>query len=414
MDRKIEHKKNPLKRILLYTLPAILLCLLLWSALAAGNKVTIDRDRVSIKTVEYDSFEDMALFNGKVQPLNTLQINTIESGTVKKIHGQNGALIKEGELLLELYNPNTELSYLTQETAIIEQINNLRNTRISIKNQQMTLDKDLIQMSYNFNNAERQYRMDTTLYRKGVISKNDYLKSKETFEFQGKQQENTKKYMQNEQKDRETQLRLINASIEKMEESLEQLRENKENFIVKAPATGLLSSFNPLLGKSYNKGELIGKLDMQDGYKLLVRADEYYYSQLKEGKMALLEFNDQQYQLKVEKVVAEVINGKFDIELVFEDKTPETIQQGMTLPIKIYLSNKKEKALLLPKGSFYQSSGGQYVFVLTDDNTAKKRKISIGKANANFYQVLEGLVEGDRVITSSYDDFKDKDVLALN
>lgn len=414
MDRIIKKKRNPIKKVLLIALPSLLITLVIWSAIAAGKKVTIEKERVTIKEVQLEFFEDMALFNGQVQPLNTQQINTIESGSVRKIHAQNGEQVHEGDLLLELYNPNAELAYLTQETAIIEQINNLRNTRISIKNQQMTLDRDLIEMSYNYNNAERQYNLDTSLYRKGVISKNDYLKSKETFDFQTKQQKNTRIYAEKEQIDRATQLRMINASIDKMEQSLEQLRENKENFIVRAPSTGLLSSFNPLIGKTYDKGQLIGKLDMQDGYKLLVRADEFYFNQLKKGRKATLEYEGEVHQLIVNNVVAEIVNGKFDVELVFKAGIPEKIRQGMTLPIKIFLSNKKEKSLLVPKGSFYQSSGGQYIFVLTDDHTAKKRKITIGKVNAHYYQVLEGLSEGDRVITSSYDDFKQKNILELN
>ncbi|MEX0275774.1 MAG: efflux RND transporter periplasmic adaptor subunit [Flavobacteriaceae bacterium] len=322
-------------------------------------------------------------------------------------------MVQKGDLLLELYNPNTELGYLTQETAIIEQINNLRNTRISIKNQQMTLDRDLIKMTYDYNNAARQYRMDTTLYGKGVISKNDYLKSQETYDFQTKQQLNTKKYVEKEQYDRKIQLNLINTSIVKMEESLEQLRANKENFIVRAPESGLLSSYNPILGKSYEKGELIGKLDMLDGYKVLVRADEYYFNLLEKDQEGLVELEEGTYTLTVKNIVAEVVGGKFDVELVFNEGAPKTIKQGMTLPIKVYLSNKKAKALLLPKGAFYQSSGGQFVFVLKDGNTAEKRKVSIGRANAYYYEILSGISEGDRIITSSYEGFKEKDIINL-
>ena len=353
----------------------------------------------------------MALFNSRVAPLNTIQINTIESGTVKKIYTENGKMIEEGAILLELYNPNTELNYLTQETAIIEQINNLRNTRIAIKNQQMNLDRDLIKISYDYNNAARQYRVDTTLFRKGVIAKNDYLKSEETYKFQTKQQENTKKYVKKEQADRANQLHLINASILRMNQSLEQLRTNKENFIIKAPEAGLLSSYNPILGESFAKGQLIGKIDMLDGYKMVAQADEYYFNSLSEGQEGILEHQGKSHTLVVKRIIAEVINGKFDIELVFKEETPKTIRRGMNLPIKIYQSNKKQKALLLPKGAFYQSSGGQYVFILTNDNKAEKRSVSIGKNNPYYYEIISGLKENDRVITSSYSDYKEKDVL---
>ncbi|WP_029511354.1 efflux RND transporter periplasmic adaptor subunit [Croceivirga radicis] len=413
MDQKIDKKKNPSKKIALIALPLLLLGFALWSAFDANQKVRIKKERLRIKTVTKGQFEDMALFNAQVHPLNTLQINSIESGSVKKIYAQNGDIVTEGQLLLELYNPNAELGYLTQETAIIEQINNLRNTRIAIKNQQMLLDRDLIEMTYNYNNAERQYSMDTTLYRKGVISKNDYVKSQETYSFQSKQQQNIKVHVKKEQQDRANQLHLINASITKMEESLEQLRQNKENFIVKAPASGLLSSFNPILGKSYNKSELIGKLDMQDGYKLVLAADEYYFNDVAKGQEAHLEMNDSLYPLFIKNIVAEVVNGKFQVELNFKEKAPKSINQGMTVPVKLYLSKEEKSALLLPKGTFYTSSGGQFVFVLTSDSKAVKRSITIGKVNAHFYEVLDGLQEGDRVITSSYNDYKDKDILYL-
>ncbi|PCE62795.1 efflux RND transporter periplasmic adaptor subunit [Sediminicola luteus] len=414
MDKIVERKKSPYKKPLLFGgIGAVVLALIVMAA-GQKNSLNIKKDRVTIKSVSYDTFEDMALFNALVEPLNTIQINTLESGTVKRIHTENGKRVEKGEVLLELYNPNTELNYLTQETAIIEQINNLRNTRIAIKNQQMVLDRDLIKMSYEYNNAERQFRMDTTLYRKGVISKNDYLKSKETFDFQTKQQSNTKAHVKKEQQDRDTQLRLINTSIARMEQSLEQLRANKENFIIKAPEAGLLSSYSPVLGESYGKGQLIGKIDMLNGYKLVAQADEFYFNALAEGQEALLEHEGALHKLKVNRVIAEVINGKFEVELVFDGEIPKSIRRGMNLPIKIYQSSNNKKALLLPQGGFYQSSGGQYVFVLTDEGTAEKRAISLGKKNPYYYEVLEGLQEGDRVITSTYADFKEKETINLN
>ncbi|MCV6629011.1 MAG: HlyD family efflux transporter periplasmic adaptor subunit [Flavobacteriaceae bacterium] len=411
MDKKIEKKKGlPWKKIV-YGLVAI--CLLGLVAMVATSKSSfrVEKNRVTIKSVRFDKFEDMALFNGQVQPLKTIQINAVESGTIKKIHTENGKIVEEGDVLLELYNPNTELNYLTRETAMIEQINNLRNTRIAIKNQQMNLDRDMIKLSYEYNNAERQYRLDTTLYRKGVIAKNDFLKSEETFKFQTAQSNSTKENVKREQADRKRQLQLINASIQRMQQSLEHLRSNKENFIIKAPASGLLSSYKPVLGESVQTGSLLGKIDMLDGYKIVAKADEYYYNTLQEGQEAIVEFNGKSSRMIVQRIIAEVINGKFDVELVFEKEAPKGIRRGMNVAVKIYQSNQQKKALMLPKGGFYSSFGGRYVFVLTASNKAEKRSIIIGRSNPYYYEVIEGLKEGDKIITSSYDNYKDKEII---
>ncbi len=412
MDKKIKKKNYIAIKIIV---GSMVLGLLLWGGYQMMNQkkqVNLKKDRLTIKKVRYDYFEDMVLFNSIVEPLNTILINTIESGAVQKVYVEDGKMVVKGEPLVEIYNPNTELNYLTRETAIIEQINNLRNTKISIENQQLSLDRDLLLIEHDFIDSEREYQTNTILYGSEIIPKNDYKKSEEDYRYQQEQKRMISQRIQNEKTDRSQQLKRLNASIAKMEESLAQLRANKENFIIKATASGQLSSFDPVIGASYTSGETIGKIDLLDGYKMVAMVDEYYTSYIAEGLKAVMTFQNQPYDLVVSKVLSEVKNGKFEVELLFQTETPEQIKRGMSLPVKIYLSEQNEKAILLPKGGFYQSSGGQYVFVV-NGNQAEKRAITIGKTNPYYYEVLDGLKQEDVVIISSYDHFKDMELLNL-
>ncbi len=414
MDKKIEKKSNTIWKISAASVLLVVLAYFVFQFMNREKQTTLESQRLTIKDVKYDFFEDMVLFNGTVEPLNTVFINTIESGAVRGVFVEDGSMVERGQQLVELYNPNTELNYLTQETAIIEQINNLSNTRISIKNQQLNLDKNLLEIDHNFKDAQRQYNLDNALYAGKALARNDFEKTEETFRYQKAQQNLIKNRVEEEKVERKAQLTRLNNSIAKMERSLEKLRANKDNFIVRASASGKLSSFSPIVGQSFQGGQSIGKIDLLDGYKIVANPDEYYISDIHTGQEAELTFDNQKYILRVSKVLSEVTNGKFTVELTFQDKTPPAIKRGMSLPLKIYLSDKSQKAFLLPKGGFYQSSGGRFVFVLNENNQAVKRYISIGKSNPYYYEVKEGLQKGDRVITSDYGNYKEMELLNLN
>lgn len=414
MDKKIE-KKPKLGWKLAGTLVLFTVCTgFVYTFMNREKQVNLEKDRLTIKTVKFDHFEDMVMFNGTVEPLNTVFINAIESGAVREVFVEDGTNVEKGQPLVQLYNPNTELNYLTQETAIIEQINNLSNTRISIKNQQLTLDRNLLEIDHEYNKAEQQFSMDKELYDAKTLARNDFTKTKEVHRYQKAQQDLIRNRVVEEKDERNAQLARLNASIAKMERSLEKLRSNKENFTVRASAAGKLSSFSPVIGKSYQGGESLGKIDLLDGYKIVAKADEYYISSLHVGQEAQINFAGEIHLMTVTKVLSEVVSGKFEVELTFQEEAPASIKRGMSLPVKIYLSDKDQKAYLLPKGGFYQSSGGRFVFVLNGENQAEKRFITIGKSNPYYYEVLDGLKEGDQVVTSTYEYYKDMELLNLN
>ena len=405
MDKKITPKNKKTKKMLLLALPIAFLLIIMIMNITRKKQVNIKKDTISIREVVRGDFEDVILFNTTVEPKTSVLVNVIQGGSVSEIFVESGQIIKKGTPLLKVYNPNAELNYLTQETAMIEQINNLRNLRVSIKNQQLSLDQQLLSIDNDFRNAKRQFLLDSTLYKKEVIARNDYQKTAQEFKFQKERSSVIKKSVTEEKKSRDLQLSSINSSLANMEKSLQLLRKNKENFTVKAPVSGLLSSFNPILGESYNQGQPIGKMDVLDGYKLVANVDEYYISKLREGISGTVSVNAENYKIKLSKVFSEIVNGQFKLELIFEKETVSSVKRGMSLKTKMFLSGKSE-ALLLPKGLFYQSTSGSWIFVLDSDNKAVKRNIKIGRENPFYYEVLEGLKEGDRVITSSYDDYK--------
>ena len=414
MDKQLQPKNKKTKRMLLWGIPSILLLGIIFMSATRKKQVNLDKETISIKTVLKGDFEDVLLFNSTVEPKTTILINVIQGGSVSEVFVESGQMVKKGTPLLRVYNPNAELNYLTQETAIVEQINNLRNIRVNIKNQQLNLDEQLLSIDNAFKNAKREYTTDERLYQKDVIALRKFQTSEQEYKFQKERNEVIKAKVSNEKVDRNIQLSRINASVRKMEESLELLRKNKENFIVKAPKDGLLSSFNPTLGQSYNQGDNIGKIDVLDGYKLTAKVDEYYISKLREEIKGTVTIENEKLPIRLSKIFPEIVSGGFQVELQFEsDSISSAVRRGMSLKSKMFLSGNS-KALLLTKGLFYQSTNGKWVFVLNSDNKAVKRNVRIGRENPFYYEVLEGLKEGDRVITSSYDDFKEMEEINLN
>lgn len=406
MDKQLKVKNKTTKKMLLWGIPTFLVFGVMIMNLTRKKQVNLPKDTLGIREVFKGDFEDVVLFNSTVEPKKTVLVNVIQGGSVSEIFVESGQMIQKGTPLLKVYNPNAALNYLTQETAIVEQINNLRNIRVTIKNQQLNLDQQLLSIANDFRNAKRQYTLDSTLYSKEVVAKNEYQKSMQEYRFQKERSGVIKKSVSEEKKSRDVQLSRIDISIGNMQKSLELLRKNKENFVVKAPVDGFLSSFNPLLGESYTQGQPIGKIDVLDGYKLVAKVDEYYISKLNEGIQGRVSVNGSNFDIQLSKVLSEVVNGQFQVELLFKKESlPKSIKRGMSLKTKVFLSNDT-KALLISKGQFYQSTSGAWVFVVNADSKAVKRKIVIGRENPFYYEILEGLEEGDKVITSSYDDFK--------
>lgn len=413
MDTKVQNKKSKYKIIILITIPVLILSGLLLSSLLRKRTLNVDSSRISIREVKEGKFDDIVILNGKIEPLNSVLINVVEGGAVQEVFVEDGSMVREGEPLMRIYNPNTELSYLQQETAIIEQINNLKNLKISLTNQELELEKDLILIQHDFIDAEQQYKVDQGLIDSEIIPEKDYNKSLENYRYQTKRKEVIQASVNKEKQARAVQIKSINEALVKMERNLDILRNNKQNFMVLASATGRLSSFDPTLGQHINAGESIGKIDIMDGYKLTAKVDEYYISKLEPAQSGIIESDGKSYEVMIAKVLPEVKDGQFQVDLVFKNEFPKNLRMGMSFSVKLFLSESSE-SLLIPKGSFYQETAGKWIFVLDGDKKAVKRSIRLGRENPIYYEIISGLKVGDKVITSSYDEYKDVEILNLN
>jgi len=414
MDKRIEKKKWS-KTKTLYVLGALAFVLLSAFGIGAINKKTykVDASRITVKKVTEGDFQDVILIDGEVQPINLVLVNTTEGGTVAEIFIEDGVLVEKGTPLVKLNNPAATLNYMNQETAIIEQINNLRSFKLSLDKDQRDLSESLIDSENSLADIERAYKIDSVLYAKDIIARNNYTNSKESYKYQQKKRDFMNRNVSKSKQNNQTQLQQINTSITLMQRNLEFIHESINKMLVRAPVSGMLSSFNPVIGESYISNQNVAKIDVQSGFKIRGQVDEYYLSMVKPGQLARFSFDGKQIDLKIKKVLSEVVNRRFEIELVFVNDPPKSITNGQSLQVRLELS-KAQKSILIPRGSYFQSSGGQFVFVLNNKGEAYKRYIKLGSQNPSYYQVLEGLEAGETIITSSYDAFKNYESIKLN
>ncbi|KOP40072.1 RND transporter [Flavobacterium sp. NLM] len=411
MDTIIPRKNRKFRYLTIAIGVFLALAAILFFSFNSKRSLNVKAEELSIHKVEKAFFEDFVVFQAKVEPLNVMLVNVTEGGSVKEIFVENGAMVTKGQSLARLYNPNTELNYLTQETAIIEQINNLNTGKLNIRNQELNLTKDYVLIEHDYNDAKRLYDLNAKLFAKDVISKNDWNTFKESLRFQEERKKTIQQSIQKEKQSNQLQISQINRSIQTMEMSLEILRNNKKNFLITAPESGRLTSFEPVLGKTFQAGESIGKIDSKKGYKLSADVDEFYLEKIREGLKGQVEFKGKTLEVIVTKVIPEVKNGHFIVELAFTSKEEIALQDGLSFGVKLILS-EKNKILVVQKGSFNQETAGKWIFVVKG-NKAERRNIKLGRENPSYYEVLEGLKEGESVVISSYSDYKDIEELSI-
>lgn len=406
-------RKNRKNKYLLVAVPAFLLVgYFVYAAATKKRSLDVKRSEIVIKPVEDAFFEDFIVFQAKVEPLNSMLINVAEGGSVQEIFIENGDRVTKGQPLARLYNPNTELSYVTQETSIIEQVNNLDKAKLDLRNQELNLAKDLVAIEHDYQDAKTQYDLNEKLFKEEILSANEWQKTKENFRFQKERKNIIQQSIQKEKQANAVQISQINQSKVFMQKSLEILRTNKKNFLVTAPLAGRISSFEPILGKNYTVGESIGKIDVMKGYKLLAEVDEYYLEKISEGQKGHIEYNGENINVAVTKVIPEVKNGRFIAELNFTDGKVPDLKQGLSFGVRLTLSEKK-KSTVLSKGAFYADTSGKWVFIAKGGKAVRK-DIKLGRENPLYYEVVSGLQPGDSIITSAYTDYKSIEVLNIN
>jgi len=412
MDTKIDTKKKKTSKIAFAVFVLLILVGLMLYLSSRPRSLTVNTSEIMIKEVTEDFFEDFVVFQAQMEPIHSILINVVEGGSVQQIFTENGEIISEGMPIAQLYNPNTELSYLTQETAIIEQMNQLNVAKLNIRNQELNLSKDFVAIEHDYNQAKLEFDLNKKLYEREILAKNEWNITQEKFRYQQERKSIIQQTLLKEKETNILQLIQINEALGIMQKSLSTLRKNKQNFLVLAPASGRLSSFEMVIGQSIEAGKSIGKIDVLSGFKLVAMVDEYYIDRIHVQQFGQIEIKGKIIKVKVLKISPEVKNGKFKTELEFIDKVPENTQEGMSVGVKLILS-EKEKINIVPKGSFLVTTKGKWVFVVTG-NKATRRKIELGRENPNVIEVISGLAPGEKVITSNYEDFENIQELIIN
>jgi HlyD family secretion protein len=414
MDKKIE-KKNWDRKKTMYLGGAVIFLILVFLGFRSLNKkiYNVNSSRITVKKVIEGNFQDMILIDGDIEPINLVLINTLEGGTVDEIFIEDGVWIEKGVPLVQLSNPSVTLGYMNQETAIVEQINNLRSFKLSLEKDQRLLSESLIDSENSLAETSRNFKIDSVLFAKDIIAEKDFIDRREEYKYQKKKRDFMDNSVTKSGEDNKVQIAQINRSIAMMQRNLEMIHENIEKMLVRAPVSGMLSSFDPVIGESYTRNQTVAKIDVQSGFKIKGQVDEYYLSTVKPGQLAGFSFDGNLIELEVKKVLPEVVNRRFEIELVFVNEIPKAITNGQSVQVRLELA-KARRSLMISRGNYFQSSGGQYVFVLDGLGEAHKRFIKLGSQNPSYYQVLEGLSEGEEFISSSYDQFKNYETIKIN
>ena len=411
MDTVITHKTNK-KKYLIIALPIFLILgYFIFTSVTKKRSLNVKKAEISIKTVEEGFFEDFLVFQARVEPMNSMLVNIIEGGAVQEIYVGNGDIVVKGQPLARLYNPNSELNYMQQETAIIEQINNLNKAKLDLRNQELNLAKDLISIEHDYLDAKNLYDLNKKLFDQEILAKNEWQITQENFRFQKERMNIIKQSVTKEKQANQIQIGQLNQSIAIMDKSLAILRDNKKNFLITAPQSGRLSSFEPIVGKTYTQGVSIGTIDVMKGYKLVADVDEFYLDKIKMNQKGTVEFNGKTLGIEIVKIIKEIKSGQFQVELNFASTENIDLQQGLSFGVRLNLS-EKTKSILLSKGSFNQETAGKWIFVV-NGTTAERRNIKLGRENPLYYEVLEGLKVGEKVVTSSYKDYQEVAVLNL-
>jgi len=411
MDTKIVKKKSKLQFVLIIIASVLAVSVFGWYFLNQKKTYNVKLEDITIDEVTNGKFEDMLMVTAQTQSLNSSLVNVLEGGAVKEIFAEDGQMLTKGQPIARVYNPNTEFNYLNQETGIMQQISQMRSSLLELKNQEFSQDKELLQSQNDYNTALQSFNLQKRLYDAEIGKKTDYDIALQNLNYQKDRKKIVENGASNEKVSRNSQFAAINNSINQMEKSLNILRSNKNNFLIMAPVSGRLSSFNISLGQNLTSGESIGKIDLMGGYKLVAKVDEYYINKLQIAIKGSLDNNGKEYEVIISKILPEVKDGQFSVELNFIDAKIENLKIGMTFGVKLKLSADTQ-SMMIPKGNFYKDTNGKWIFVVKN-NKAEKRTISLGRENPLYYEVVSGLKQGETVITSDYSELKKYELLDI-
>lgn len=415
MDRKIEKKRLLSGKTILYIALAVIVLVSAATMIFGdkSSKYNVDSSRLTIDEVVFDVFQDYITEQGVVEPIQTIFIDAVEGGRVEEILIDEGNMVRKGDVILQLSNNNLLLEITNNEAQVVRAVNEIRTARLSMDQQKLANKQQIIQLNRQMVQERRMYENNKKLFAENHISREEFNQSKEAYEASLDLLELNKENYRNDSIYRTIQISSMESSVNSMEKSMAIIRRRLENLNVKASVSGELATLTPEVGQVITYGQRIGTINILDSYKLRVEIDEHYIARIHTGLTGQCDFANKAYPARIVKVYPEVQNGRFAVDMVFTQEVPEQIRIGQASRIRLELGESKQ-GLLLTKGGFYNKTGGQWVFVVDPSGEyAVKRDISIGRQNPRYYEILSGLEEGEKVITSSYQNFADHDKLIL-
>ncbi|MGZ3839441.1 MAG: efflux RND transporter periplasmic adaptor subunit [Flavisolibacter sp.] len=415
MDRKIEKKKWNKKRILTIAGIAGLALLIAGSVYftSGESKLNVDAERVTISEVKKGPFQEFIPVNGVVLPLTTIYLDAVEGGRVEEKLIEDGSMVKKGQPILRLSNTDLELSLVNQQTSVYNLLTQMQIARNAAQQNTTTKLNQMTDVDNQLKEAKRVYDLNKTLYEQKAIGLQEFRQSENNYNYLLEKKSLTDQIMQQDKNSNAQQVSQAQQSYNGSQTALNVMRKKVGDLIVRAPIDGQLTSLDAEVGQSKNKGERLGQIDVLNGYKVRVDVDEHYISRVFIGLMGETSFAGKDYKLKINKVYTQVNNGRFQVDMQFVDAVPEGIRRGQTMQIRLALSDETQ-ALLLAKGGFYQQTGGNWVFkVDKDGKTAYKVDVQLGRQNPDYYEVISGLQPGDKVVTSSYENYGNMQELVL-
>ena len=416
MDRVIEKKKGfQLRKHGPYLAGGcLLLAILGW--LVFGNHAStlrVSHDELTISEVKRAEFKDYVRTNGQVMPIQVVQISPEEGGIVMEKVVEEGSMVHKGDVIVRLSNSNLDLQILNAESELAEKQNLLRNTQVAMQQDRLNNLTEQAQLDMDTHRKQRTFEQNKRLYEAKMINRETYLQSQEDYQLSARKQSLVGRRLKQDSLYRTVQMDQMEDNLQNMRRNVMLVRQRKSKLEVRATATGELGLLDVELGQSIQPGQKIGQLNDLSDYKVQAQIDEHYIDRVRQGLTATFTRGDKQYQLKVRKVYPEVREGKFRCDFIFRGERPENIRTGQTYYIDLELG-QPEQAILIPRGTFFQTTGGQWIFVLDKSGSkAYRRNIRIGRQNPQYYEVLEGLEPGDRVVTSGYEAFKDNEILVI-
>jgi len=416
MDRQIEQRRWTPARIagLLAGLAAIALIALWLSTSGGGRALQVDSGRIALSTVTRGTFEDFIPIRGSVTPRRTVFLDSIEGGRVDEKRVEDGALVEAGEIVAVLSNTALQLDVTRNEALAMEQLNNMRTIELQLEQNRLEHKRNLVEIDYQIIRLQREIERVEGLAARGVAAQSQLQDARDELQYYRNRRTVTLESQAADARLQEAQLGFMRENTQRLEQNVMFARRNLDALNVRAPVTGKLSGFDIEVGQSISRGGRLGQVDDPENFKLRANIDEFYLGRVQIGQAAVFEKNNERHELTVTKLYPQVNNGQFEVDLLFSDEEPSGIRRGQTLQLKLTLGDAAE-ALLIPNGAFYQDTGGNWIFVVTDDNSeAVRRTVRLGRRNSRFIEVLDGLEEGERVVTSPYTSYLDMQRLKLN